>query len=330
MNTALALEAGGWLALRAAPTPAASLAHDGDGARRRAPARRRRPAAAGDAPDRAARAPLPAEAAAALDLRSRDRADPPEESPGVLAPWSFGHTVVALLSGRPVVVNGFGTYLDAPAFWDVQRARRRWTRPRSIAWMARRRVGYLVTGAATCSSGAGAPGAFAQRRPAGWSSLRQSMRSAPDVAARHRGLRRPRAPASATSSTSCPIFASAQLVPGLAFPAPVRSGPTRASPARASSARGDPGARVVLEIPFRERGGRTCTSAWGDVGAGRALGARRPAPHRALCARRCAPPPPLACGRAPAEGRPASPSRRTRCGAERRSPARRSRQPSRG
>ncbi len=56
----------------------------------------------------------------ALALRL-DRPPVPGHRDGVLAPWDLGHALQQV-SGRPVVANGFGTYLDPDSFREVQDA----------------------------------------------------------------------------------------------------------------------------------------------------------------------------------------------------------------
>jgi len=69
-----------------------------------------------------------------------------EAAPGVLAPWDFGH-LVQFLSDRPVVTNGFGSYLDASSFAEAERAMLG-SEEELTEWMDRRALGHLVAGAA--------------------------------------------------------------------------------------------------------------------------------------------------------------------------------------
>jgi hypothetical protein len=63
-----------------------------------------------------------------------------------------------------------------------------------------------------------------------------------------------------------PRFASAQLVDGFAFPLPALWAYERVPGARLRG-RAEPGARVVVELPFVERGRPHVYRAWGVAGA---------------------------------------------------------------
>jgi hypothetical protein len=63
---------------------------------------------------------------------------------GVLAPWEWGNTLLAL-SGRPVVSAGFGPYVGAEAFREVE-ASLAGDEGALLELMARRRLGWLATG----------------------------------------------------------------------------------------------------------------------------------------------------------------------------------------
>ena len=252
VNTALVLEAGAWLALRSARRPRAlALATGAAGllvvaADPRLLAMTRQPEPR----------PLPAEAAAGLALR-RPAPAAPEDAPGVIAHWGHGHTI-ALLSQRPVVVNGFGTYLDEPAFWDV--AGLASMEPAAFdAWMARRRVGYLVYGAAYVG-----PGAFAAS-PRGFLLAPDRMRALPMSPVVIAGSGVPEAGVPHLPHLM-PIFASEQITPGLAFALPALWGYERVAGARLVGTSA-PGARVVVELPFVERRRPHVYRAWADAGA---------------------------------------------------------------
>jgi asparagine N-glycosylation enzyme membrane subunit Stt3 len=85
---------------------------------------------------------------ASFDL-GRGRVEEP--APGVLVPWDMANEVL-LLSDRPVVVNGFGSYPDPAAFEEVDRAYRL-REGELVAWMDRRRLGYVVSGGSVYLTG---------------------------------------------------------------------------------------------------------------------------------------------------------------------------------
>jgi hypothetical protein len=68
----------------------------------------------------------------------------PGERAGVLAHWSIGNFVRAI-GGRPVVVTGFGTYIDEAAFWEVDAVFSR-DEAALVELMERRDLGRLVAG----------------------------------------------------------------------------------------------------------------------------------------------------------------------------------------
>ncbi len=184
----------------------------------------------------------PADAVAALALRPAPGAAA-EAAPGVAAPWVSGH-LIALLSGRPVVVNGFGTYLDERTFWALHRLTA--TDPEAFdCWMEERRVGYLVTGAPYAGLEAFAPS------PGGYVLAPDAMGALPlspvviaGSGIPDRGIRH--------LAHLMPVFASEQVVPGLAFALPALWTYARVPGARLTG-RGPPGGRVTLELPFTER-----------------------------------------------------------------------------
>jgi asparagine N-glycosylation enzyme membrane subunit Stt3 len=100
---------------------------------------------------------------AALDLR--DVPLPSQAAPGVLTNWSHGHHIEAM-AGKPVVVNGFGSFLDEAAF---RQAVEIFTKDGDAldAYMTSHRLGALVAGAATVGAevkGAGDPPTFTNGR----------------------------------------------------------------------------------------------------------------------------------------------------------------------
>jgi len=194
-----------------------------------------------------ARAPSAVEECAAfLDIRG----EPVPDDAGVLVAWDLGHELT-WLGGRPVVTNGFGSFLNADGFREVDAA---WTSSQSEvdALMDRRRLGWLVSGPAAPPSGRGSPGPF-ERLPDG--------RGVPSVGyLRHLPL----APlvvggtglpdgSSAHLEHLRPVFASSGTVGGLAVPLPVLFVYQRVPGARLEGA-GTPGDRVVLRADLDVRG----------------------------------------------------------------------------
>jgi asparagine N-glycosylation enzyme membrane subunit Stt3 len=81
--------------------------------------------------------------ATALALRPAGAVRPGERA-GVLAHWSLGN-FMRVIGRRPVVVTGFGTYIDEAAFWEVDRVFSR-DEAALTELMDRRDLGYLVAG----------------------------------------------------------------------------------------------------------------------------------------------------------------------------------------
>jgi hypothetical protein len=87
--------------------------------------------------------PMPAVATPAIDealLALRD-----VDGEGVLARWDDGHRVL-WLARKPVVSTGFGSFLDAAGFAEERAA---WDLPEDalVAWMASRRLDFVLAGA---------------------------------------------------------------------------------------------------------------------------------------------------------------------------------------
>jgi hypothetical protein len=87
--------------------------------------------------------PMPAVATPAIDealLALRDM-----DGEGVLARWDDGHRVL-WLARKPVVTTGFGSFLDAKGFAEEHAA---WDLPEDalVAWMASRRLDFVLAGA---------------------------------------------------------------------------------------------------------------------------------------------------------------------------------------
>jgi asparagine N-glycosylation enzyme membrane subunit Stt3 len=200
--------------------------------------------------------------AAALDLRD---ARPDEPSPGVLAPWDMGHQV-NVLGRRPVVANGFGSYLDAAGYEEVRRAYSL-REPELAAWMRGRRVGHVVAGLMTFEGKVPGPGT-------GWPLTTRDGAGALD-AVYMRGV--PLAPAILGGSGVpdagirhlehlLPRFASLQTARELPFVVPVLWTFELVEGARLGGTAA-PGERVVLELDLRERMRSHVWRAWTTAGA---------------------------------------------------------------
>ena len=195
---------------------------------------------------------------AALDLR--DAPPPPSLAPGVLAHWASGHHVQRL-AGAPVVTNGFGAYLDREAYWKTI----------SIfggsaaeldAYLAEREVGILLAGVASIGpqlTGVTRQTAFVEGRlnrqhmeAFPLSPLLMAGSSIPAWNVRHLPHLMPR-------------FASSATVAQAAFPLPFIWAYERVAGARVVG-EAPPGARVIGELAFTERGRPHTYKAFADAG----------------------------------------------------------------
>jgi asparagine N-glycosylation enzyme membrane subunit Stt3 len=204
--------------------------------------------AASDEPDAAVEA--------AFDLRART----PGPAPGVLAPWDLGNAFL-VVGHRPVVATGFGPYPDAAAYWESVRA---YTVPEAelLPWLAGRRVGWVVAGAANLFGRVTSPGAAIPFEGRGYSlawlkrvpsaPLLVGGSGVPELGIRHFERLRP-------------VFASTRAVKGIDRPPPVLWTYEVVAGARLSGT-APPGARVVLEIPLLEHGRRHTWRAFTDAG----------------------------------------------------------------
>jgi hypothetical protein len=196
--------------------------------------------------------------AAALDLADA----PPVErgrGAGVLAPWDFGHDLL-VLGGRPVVANGFGSYLAPDALSDVERAYRG-DLAGLLAIMRERDLGFLVAGSFLDATYAGAPPFAASPQGGVLDLARLAARDTAPLAIGGSGVPAARVPHIAAF---LPRFASPEPVPGLAFPLPQLWVYERVTGARLRG-RATPGALVVAELPFRENGRPHVWKAWCDA-----------------------------------------------------------------
>ena len=205
-----------------------------------------------------ARDPLPnAMVEAARELRGR----PAGPNPGVLTPWDLANEVL-VLAGRPVVVTGFGPYPDPAAYWETVKAYSVGEEA-LLPWLAGRRVGWVVAGAANLfgrvrSADAVIPfaaGEFDSRWLRGTPSapLLIGGSGVPALGVRHFGR-------------LMPILAATRTVAGLNSPLPVIWLFEVVAGAEVTG-RAPAGARVVLEIPLREHGRPHTWRAFADAGS---------------------------------------------------------------
>jgi asparagine N-glycosylation enzyme membrane subunit Stt3 len=196
---------------------------------------------------------------AALDLRGG------KPRGGVAARWDLGHYVEAI-GGRPVVANGFGTYLDRSGFEEMAHLGLG-SEAELYATLERRDLGFLVGGAATMPGRApGTSAAVFERGENGAVVLgRAYLRALPLSPLLVAGSGVPALDVRHLSRL-LPRFASAQRVAGISFALPVLWVYERVPGARLSGAAA-PGARVVAELPFREHGWPHTYRAWTDAGA---------------------------------------------------------------
>jgi hypothetical protein len=193
---------------------------------------------------------------AAFDLRAR----PPGFAPGVQAPWDLGDDFL-VIAGRPVVATGFGPYPDPAAYWEGVKA---FTVGEAdlLPWLAGRRVGWVVAGAANLFGRVRVRGAsipFAGRgfsptwlREVASAPLLIGGSGVPALGVRHFGH-------------LLPVFASTRTVVGIDGPLPVLW-TYEVVPGAQLSGRAAPGARVVLEVPITEHGRRHTWRAFADAG----------------------------------------------------------------
>jgi asparagine N-glycosylation enzyme membrane subunit Stt3 len=192
----------------------------------------------------------------ARELRGR----PAGANPGVLTPWDMANEVL-VLAGRPVVVTGFGPYPDPAAFWETVKAYTV-SEDELLPWLAGRRVGWVVAGAANLFGRVRSPealipfskGEFDPRWLLGTPSapLLIGGSGVPALGVRH-------------FERLMPIVASTRTVGGLKSPLPVIWLFELVAGAKLTG-QAPPGARVVLEIPITEHGRPHTWRAWADAG----------------------------------------------------------------
>jgi hypothetical protein len=204
--------------------------------------------------------PISPAAEAALDLRAAPL-DP--SLPGVHSAWDLGHGL-SILGCRPVLTNGFGSFLDHDAFAEAEGALGL-TAGAYEAFLDRRKVGIVVAGPAT----------FRVRPPGGRDWYEAGERGAVLDVASLRAL--PLSPLLIAGSALPAAdvrhlehlmvrFASTKVVGGLSFDLPLLWSYERVPGARLRG-RTAPAVRVVASIPLRERGRPHAWKAFADADA---------------------------------------------------------------
>jgi hypothetical protein len=176
----------------------------------------------------------------------------------------MGHEV-NVLGRRPVVANGFGSYLDPAGYEEVLRAYAISERD-LLAWMERRRIGYVLAGMTTFYGKVPGPGSGTPLTAEGNVGALDAvyMRAVPLSASILGGSGIPDAGVPHLTRLM-PRFASLQIAGELPFAVPVLWTFERVRGARIRG-RALPGTRVVLEIDLVERGRRHVWRAWTDSG----------------------------------------------------------------
>jgi asparagine N-glycosylation enzyme membrane subunit Stt3 len=199
---------------------------------------------------------------AALELKL-DRAPVHGRRDGVLAPWDVGHAMMNL-SGRPVVANGFGTYLDPASFREVGDAFLG-TEKRLVETMERYDLGYVIGGGFVLHHHQAMPMDEPPviGNPPGLNPRFMKKMQLSQLLIAGSGLPDAGLP---QLERLMPIFASQAVAGNLGFPLPVLwtyelvEGVTL-------SGRADPGAEVVGELQLTERGRPHRYRAWTTAGA---------------------------------------------------------------
>lgn len=184
--------------------------------------------------------------AAALDLRGA----PALEDAGVLAPWDLGH-LASFLARAPVATSGFGSFVGARAFEEVESVLARG--PDALdALLERRRLSVVIAGPATFRvPGPGGRGPFAMG-PGGAFLDPDYLAAVPAAALLVGGSAMPAAGLRHVPHLM-PRFASEQVVGGLPFALPMLWSFERVKGA-VLRGRAPPGSRVLASVPLHERG----------------------------------------------------------------------------
>ncbi|HZZ85682.1 MAG TPA: hypothetical protein VFE30_14170 [Anaeromyxobacteraceae bacterium] len=182
--------------------------------------------------------------------------------PGVAAPWTWGHWI-EVLGHRPVVTNGFGTYVEEAGFWEMEHTFDRGSEAELVALMDRRDLGYVLSGALTVAPSDPASTAkplvpltdgmlsreFMTQVPL--SPLVIAGSGVPAMGARH-------------LEHFLPRFASHQVIVGVVFALPAVWTYERVAGATLAGS-APPGTRVEADLDFRENGRPHVWKAWADA-----------------------------------------------------------------
>jgi hypothetical protein len=197
---------------------------------------------------------------AAREMQIRGPPAPGARS-GVLVPWDWAHAI-SVVSGRPVVANGFGSYMDEAAFQIAERAFLG-DEEALLEVMERRDLGYVVGGFVVLPyvrRGGGDPW---RGEPARWDPA--FLERSPLVALLLGGSGIPESSVPHLSRLM-PRHASAESATHLATPVPLVWTYERVPGARLAG-RAPPWFRVVAEIELRENGRSSTYRAWADAAA---------------------------------------------------------------
>ncbi|HEY5656382.1 MAG TPA: hypothetical protein VIY27_01200, partial [Myxococcota bacterium] len=182
------------------------------------------------------------------------------ERAGVLAPWEWGNTLLAL-SGQPVLSAGFGPYVGPEAFDEVEGALTG-DEQALLGLMARRRLGWLATG---LSAFEGREDALFPPRDAGRALDIDSLRRTP-LAVLVLGGGGSAAHGVAHTAHLLPRFASREVYAELPLPVFRLWLFERVAGARIEG-EAAPGARVVARTLLRVHGSDLGWEAWADADA---------------------------------------------------------------
>jgi hypothetical protein len=209
--------------------------------------------------------PRPLSALEDVSLRLREIAGGAPVHGGVLAPWDYGHTLLAL-SGQPVVSAGFGPYVGPEGFAEVRRFPREG--PAELeALLERRRLAWVVAGSPVFLWRDGELQPLYRRDAEGRERLDwQGLRGIGLAGAILGGSGNAREGIGHLEHLR-PRYASARRVAGLAEPVFLLWLYERVPGARLSG-RAAPGARVVAQTALRVHGVRLPYQAWTRADAG--------------------------------------------------------------
>ncbi len=194
-------------------------------------------------------------------IQLRDHPPHPSLARGVLSNWTYGHQL-EVLAGLPVVVNGFGSYLDPPRFWEAVEIFKG-SGAALDRYMRTNQLGVLVAGVATI--GQEVTGADESVGFAGGALNKVYMQSLPlspllIAGSAIPGWDVPHLP------HLMPRYASSAVVSGIGFKLPYLWSYERVEGARLRGTAA-PGSRVQAELPFTEHRRAHVYKAFTEAGA---------------------------------------------------------------